>query len=267
MTTVYVLRLHQWNEFTQFQFHKLYNELKNVFILFDDTLHDFPIGSHLSTIRISSSLIPEDSQVILFNFDECLQINPLHRSNKEQIEAQLIIFNRLCSIPFEYVWLIEYDVFCDGNWNKTLNICESNQTDFLATEVFEYTQQILWNHWFSIYGRRRNKPILSERVKCFFPITRFSKSLILIMEKNIGIYSGFCEVFVPTLAKQNNLSIQNLPFTMFHPTLFVYRHNEKPSIQLLYKNQLLHPITSFELFIHKINTLKEFPDEDTYDDK
>jgi hypothetical protein len=246
MTTVYVYRTHLWNNFCKSQYEKLQYDLGHecVFLLFDDTSHPFPLEDYNRLSKPTN----KTSHNILTNFSECLLVNPLHRSNKEQVESQILLFHKLCPIDFEFMWLIEYDVFCDGNW-KLLDSCLSMNHDFLATQVYVYHEKILWNYWFALYGPRRKKPLLQDRASGFFPLVRLSKKLIDCLQENIGHYSGFCEVYIPTLAKQKGLTIGNVPLEIIGD-IFYYEPLKKNEIKIDIKNndKLYHPVTSIDVF-------------------
>lgn len=247
MKTLYVYRTHVWNEFCQVQFKLLQKDLgpENVYLLYDDTKNKFP-ESNCKRWSDSDSH-SETTHYIMTNFDECLSINPLHRSNKEQIESQLLLLYKLCNTEFNYIWLIEYDVFCDGNWREALKSCDLLSTDFLASKVYTYHESPLWNHWFRIYGPRRNKPMLSDRVGSFFPLVRISRLLIQALQKNINIYTGFCEVYIPTVAKQYSLTFASFPTSIVSDCFFFdpLKADCKSPLPLKYNNILYHPVLQF----------------------
>lgn len=244
MKTLYVFRTHLWNEFCQCQYDRLKADLgtENVFLLFDDTKNKFPHNYYKRWSEPDTHL--SKTRIILNNFDECLSINPLHRSNKEQVESQLLIFYKLYNAEFDYIWLIEYDVFCDGNWKTTLESCDLLSQDFLASKVYTYHENILWNYWFGIYGPRRNKPMLVERVGGFFPLVRISKKLLQTLEKNINKYSGFCEVYIPTVAKQYGLTWGNFPSKMLSDRFYFdpLKTECQSPWPLENNNKLYHPV-------------------------
>jgi hypothetical protein len=237
---VYVYRTHFWNDFIKSQHDKLQQDLgiENVFLLFDDTVSRAP--HHLDFARLDQP-IPL-CQNIAINFRECQSINPLHRSNKDNIESQIIIFKWLCGRHFDFLWIIEYDVYCDGDWNLALQpVHHDIETGYLAAGVYDHNVHIIWNHWFSLYGRKWNKPPLNERVKSFFPLVRISKELIACIEKNIGIYSGFCEIYIPTLARQNKIKYGSLPISMLgNPFDYITEKNIK--IEKKNNHKIYHPI-------------------------
>jgi len=248
MNIIYIYRTHFWNEFIEFQFEKLRHDLgpERVFLLHDETNH--PPPSHLTFSRPTS---PVRSNMIAIHHRDCAALNPLHRSNKDNIESQLMLFKRLCGQEFDFVWIIEYDVYCDGDWRIAFEKITDDESGYLATGISDHDVRIVWNHWFSIYGRRWNKPPLEERVKSFFPLVRISKELIICMEKNIGIYSGFCEVYVPTLARQNRVKYSNIPESVLGDP-FDYIIDKNTTIELKNDHRFYHPIVTIPLGQKKI---------------
>jgi len=247
MKTIYVYRVHRWNPFTRRQYQTLREDCgeENVFLIFDDTEQPFD-DAMFPTSRYSDTIRDKSAHVFLMNYEECRRVNPLHKSNKEQVESQVIIFKRLCPIAFDYMWLIEYDVVCDGNWSLTFQKCNHLDDDLLSTCMNEFPNEIQWGLWFKIYSRMRSwRPPIHERVKCFFPVNRFSMKFLDELERNMGIYSGFCEVYFPTLAKAKQCTFQNLPKDMLG-TVFLYSPDKNFKVTFRNQNRLYHPIISLD---------------------
>ena len=79
----------------------------------------------------------------------------------------------------------------------------------------------------------------ARRWKSFFPITRYTPALLTLLDDNIGRSSGFCEVYVPTLAVYHGLTVAPLPENMTGPmSPRVIRKNRKP--QLFNDNKVHH---------------------------
>lgn len=241
MKIYYVLRTHFFNKFIHYQWNKLINEvgIENAFLLMDDTHLEKPIYEDINRLNKKSN-----SHYLYINYDECCQINKLHKDNKGQVESQLYILFQLIPHDFDFLYLIEYDVFCDGNWLLTLNKNNDNKADFLATHVDDYSiKHLSWGHWFNLDGSKRLKPKREDRVKSFFPITRYSFHFFKMLEKEIGKYTGFCEIFIPSLVKQKNLTYSNISFEcigkhwIFTDEL---KHHFNPSLENNHK--LFHPI-------------------------
>jgi hypothetical protein len=265
MKTLYVYRTHLWNKFCQDQYARLKIDLgtEDVFLLFDDTKNKFPEKDYKRWSEPDNHLT--DRHFILNNFNECLTINPLHRSNKEQVESQLLLFYKLCNTEFDNLWLIEYDVFCDGNWKVTLESCGFHTEDFLASKVYAYHENILWNHWFGIYGPRRNKPMLVDRVGSFFPLVRISKKLLDALQKNINKYSGFCEVYIPTVAKQYGLTWGSFPSKMLSDSFFFdpLKTDCQSPLPLKHNNKLYHPVLQIRQQIGEQKQCQKSQDDET----
>jgi len=265
MKTLYVYRTHLWNDFCRDQYARVKADLgtENVFLLFDDTKNKFSEKDYKRWSEPDTHL--SHSHNILTDFNECLSINPLHRSNKEQVESQLLLFSKLCNASFDYIWLIEYDVFCDGNWKVTLESCDSRNEDFLASKVYTYHENRLWNYWFAIYGPRRIKPILVDRVGGFFPLVRISKKLLDALEKNINKYSGFCEVYIPTIAKQYGLTWGSFPKEM-QSERFLFDPEKtdcKSPWPLENNNKLYHPVLQIRQQSREDKQCNESQDNET----
>jgi hypothetical protein len=248
MRTVYVYRCHVWDDFTREQFRRLQADCgeEDVFVLYDDTRNRFPETAEpgVRPARCSDRPAP-GTNVVLVNYRECAQINDLHRDNKEQVESQVIRFRRACPVPFDRMWLLEHDVVCDGDWKATLARCDDTEEDFLATCVEEFEENRFWGLWYKLYGTIPRKPRLATRAKSFFPVVRLSSQMIEALEQNLNRYSGMCEVYFPTLAKHAGLKYGNVPKEMLG-SLFVYSVKKDFRVVFGNKNQLYHPIVSFD---------------------
>lgn len=255
MKELFVYRTHYWDKFIEKQYRQIQNDLgiENVYLLYDDTYNPCP----LPHCRVGDA--KNSSHVICTNFLECKIKNPLHKSNKEQVESQLLLFCSLCPSDYDFIWILEYDVYCDGNWKTTLKKCQDKTTDFMATCVCGHKEDIFWGLWFCLHGLRRFKPVLSERIKSFFPVVRVSKVLCEGLEMNIGKYSGFCELYFPTLAKSLGLTYNNFPPSMFGD-VFVYSVEKNFTITKQNKNQLFHPFTTFDNILSTGKTQEETVD-------
>lgn len=198
---IYLLRAHVLDQITLVAWDKFNKELKNVYLLFDNTKSNMTEDFYNKY----------EKNIILVTDQKCKNINPLYKNQLITIESSLIIaYNYLIqnSINFDYLWLIESDVYCDGNYKECLNAPVN--TDFLATQVQDYyLDNPDWMHWNSIDGELSQLD-LNERVRSFFPVTRYNRKFLDIIQSNLGKSSGFCEVYIPTLAKYNNLTYGNI---------------------------------------------------------
>jgi len=231
MINIYIFRIHYWDNFIEYQ----WNNLKNIFgyeycfILFDIT--NFNINNFLLN----------DNHIFFIHFNDLKNINKLHYSNIEQIESQLVYLLQNISIDFDFMWIIEYDVFCK-NWN-ILKINDEYHYDFLATYIENYSKNNKrWSHWRKIIF---DDILLENRVKCFFPITRFSKKLLIKLFQEIGNNSGYCELYIPTFVKKYNFTIHNLfNDSYWNHNQFIFTTNNKTGINIneCDFNKIYHPI-------------------------
>jgi len=262
MKQLYVLRTHYYNDFIEFQWNKFQTELgkENCYLMMDDTKissSPFPPESvlrydpHKMRTTSNRELKQEEDEhprqnkkIIYVNYQECCQVNRLHRDNQGQVESQLYLLFQIIPQSFEYMYLIEYDVYCDGNWKTTLDKNNWKTEDFLATHVNDYSvYHIAWGHWFNLKGSKRLKPKREERVKSFFPITRYSLSFFHMLEKTIGQYTGFCEVYIPSLVKQHHLTYSNIDASCIGiHWIFTNEPKDRFRPKLGQTDTLLHPI-------------------------
>lgn len=159
--------------------------------------------------------------------DSCRAANPLHKDIKYSLDSVLWhVYERFKDVDFKYLWLLEDDVYCDGSLDQVIHKNESNTKDFLASFVEDYGSSNDWVWWNALESKDSvSVPSLENRVKSFFPVTRYSKEFLKEIHDSIGVYSGYCEVYIPTLAKQKgytygNLSedsIGNLSLVPIHP--------------------------------------------------
>jgi len=150
--------------------------------------------------------------VITHNEETCKKINPLHKSIKYSLDSVLWhVYERVKDIDFDYLWLFEDDVYIDGTLDGVISKNSSSNKDFLASFVEDYgsnKDEINWVWWDALEGDI--PPSLENRVKSFFPVTRYSKKFLKEIHDRIGMYSGYCEVYIPTLAKQLGYTYGNL---------------------------------------------------------
>lgn len=152
------------------------------------------------------------SGVFTHTEDSCRSANPLHKEIKYSLDSVLWhVYENVKDLDFKYLWLLEDDVYCDGSLDQVIEKNSSNKKDFLASFVEDYgasAEELNWMWWDSLEGQE--VPEKSERVKSFFPVTRYSKEFLREIHDSIGNYSGYCEVYIPTLAKQKGFTYGNL---------------------------------------------------------
>ena len=207
---VYILRAYLTNEQTLKAWEKILKDLPNdrCFILYDNTKNTMDTNSEFYNIY--------KDKIILHTENDSKNKNSLHDNIKTNPEASIIIaYDYISSkINFDYLWLIEEDVYVDGSLKDIIYKFNNDKSDILAKDIEEYKDNQNWNNWSNLSGEYKNLE-LDKQVKVFLPIIRFSHNYLEILKANLGISSGFCEIYFVTLAKNNNLTYNNLPNNIF----------------------------------------------------
>lgn len=234
--SIYILRVHEINDYIKFTYDKLVKDLgyDNVFILYDATNTEIPDGSIIS-----------NDQICIISDDLCAKNNSLHNYNKENIdnkskfsmnyfhpETGFVLAGYwatfIKNMNYDFIWFIEYDVYCRGNFKIAFDKCDSIYADFMArgrdtgSESFRVGFSDEWCFWNDIYGDISKVP-MKYRVGCFFPMVRFSKKMLDTIKDYFNRSTGFCEVYIPTLAVEENLVIKPMPIEIFG--IFRFRPN------------------------------------------
>jgi hypothetical protein len=253
-TSAVILRTHFWDGHVQKMYAKLQTDLgrDRVYCLFDVTNVPQPtlwmlgsdnIAAWSNTLDLSR---PGSPHIVTITEADCASINSMHvvgkpgeTGSKYRGETHTVAMARaLRNMPFDYLWLVEYDVHCQGNFANPLAVCDAIDADFMAKgsdtgfEVRRGSQEPTWCWWPDRFGPELSALPVSSLVGCFFPMSRYSKAFLRVLEANLSRNSGFCEVYIPTLCVTNGLHYAPMPAAVFgafrffdpmHPSLFVGR--------------------------------------------
>jgi hypothetical protein len=250
-----VLRTHVLHPKVFERYMKLQNDLgaENVFMLVDvtrdETLKQLEsLGER--HVKWSARKHIMDPHIITITEDDCKRLNSLHKNSMENAEAHFVA----CKVALEpqhyhYLWMIEYDIHCHGNWTHFMNGMKRIRADLLckgfdgdsAEDVMTPYNNPKWYWWLALTGSM-TKTKLEDRRGCFFPIVRCSKLFLEVLENNLNINSGFCEVYFPTLCYINNLVLEAMPLSSFGIFRFkpVLPENELDAIPI--NDKLYHPL-------------------------
>jgi hypothetical protein len=145
---------------------------------------------------------------------------------------------------FNYIWVIENDVYFHGNFLSIIHEQNAHHYDLLVPE----------------YGLREPSWVISKKLHGFQHIEnigilgvimRFSSNCMkLLLEQIDNKYFGFFEALLPNFCRENNLSIQQfLPrFIGFlttdknNPLIKIIHHDIHSYGVLTQENKLYHPI-------------------------
>jgi hypothetical protein len=246
--TVYVIRTHVMNDNVYKMFQKCMHEFgpENTFILYDDTKNK--INNHLIPSKRWTEPQAYGPYIALVNEEECNKLNPLHKHPKPEVggsgfraDTHIAVITSFIKRKFDYMWFIEYDVYCHGSLKEALK--ESNDThfDFITTKYRTAESEPSWIWWNDLYGELKTLSI-DMRTGCFFPLNRFSRRFLESIIDNLGQSSGFCEIYPVTLCKLYNYTISEIPIKSLGT------FNYRPTIPwsyfkgIKYDNRLYHPV-------------------------
>lgn len=119
----------------------------------------------------------------------------------------LLYFFRI-NDQYDYYWLIEDDVWYNGNWSNFFDRFKNINADFISCYNTNYTDAKHWYWWDTI----NDTSIANEyKIRTFYPVARFSNSALSFLNKELksGI-SGHGEVLLPTLLSMNGFSLNDL---------------------------------------------------------
>lgn len=262
--SVVVLRTHFWDAHVQRLFNKLTADLgaDRVYCIFDATHASPATLSMLGSVAWSRSLDLSQSpaRVVTMTEADCGSINAMHFVGKPgEVGSKyrgethnVAMYRALRSRPdWDYMWVMEYDVHCQGSFAKPLQACDSIHADFMAKgcdtgfEVRTGRNDPGWCWWPDRYGPDLSRVPVADLHGCFYPLTRYSRAFLDVLDADLGRNSGFCEVYIPTLCVLSSLTYRPMPAEVFgtfrffnpmHPLEFA----GKPADDRLY-----HPVKPF----------------------
>ena len=217
-SSVIVLRTHKVNDPAILDlFDKLRDAcgVNRVYMMFDNTKGAW-----------TSSDSNKDTNVFLVTDDECTRANSMHNQGfRCHSKVSWMFWHPETSFvlchdwlrskeadgtcpPFDYVWFVEYDVRCTGRFSEAFAVCDEIDADFMAcgkddarVDHFRLAKEEPRWCWFpKLDGEIATRAQHADRVGAFFPMVRFSTPMAETVRKEFGKSTGFCEVYVPTLA-------------------------------------------------------------------
>ena len=206
---VFLLRTHKWDPSIEELWKQMQHDLgdKQVYVLYDIT------GNRQIPSIIKNLITVTDR--------ECLELQSSYNGSWYTLESPLVLaYQKLKKMKkWKYLWLIEYDVRCTGNWSYVLQraIDHHPTADFVAYNVESYWSSPCWPGWSFLYkhpdqwyGINAYAPLPFFRWKSFLPISRYSRQALDLFERTCGEYTDYCEIYLPTQCKINGLTVDNL---------------------------------------------------------
>jgi len=112
--------------------------------------------------------------------------------------------------PYDFYWLIEYEVRFSGQWNSLFDAFAANQADLLTTTIRRRPDQPNW-HWWSSLAAPDAELSQDEQIRCFLPVLRMSRKGIDLLLTAYGQgWRGHYECTVPTILSKHGLAIEDI---------------------------------------------------------
>lgn len=207
---IYLVRTHKYDPATIAMVHQLANDVgaENVIVFYDDTRVKLPTGG----VPAIDAVLTERTPVVTltYNSADASTFNRYHVSMWHNGHEPLILLGKAVKYDYDYVIMLEYDVRCLGNFKTAFEKVNGNDADYLANYMGDHKKfpDLLWN---SFVGDEDRIPPMEERRVGLFAVVRCSKRLIDALVANINVYDAYCEIYVPTLAKQLGMSEREFP--------------------------------------------------------
>lgn len=207
------------------------DESMDCVVLFDNSCKYENINfSNIETVKIDK---------LKFNYDHLntghnMYIQYLY-NNKNFIEKKL----------YDYIWIIENDVYYHNNIKDFIDLHKIYFADLLCPEIGLRTSEWVWSH--SVYGL----PKIQHNIGITCPIFRISKNLahILVYGLMNNYFGGFFEALLPNLCLAFNCYMtQFLPETVGlcntfkTKTISLIEQDITNNTEYYIENKLYHPI-------------------------
>lgn len=110
---------------------------------------------------------------------------------------------------YDYYWVIEYDVRFTGHWQVFFKHFADNDSDLLATTMFDYAFRPKWSHWKALRGPK-HIPI-EQRTRATLSFYRLSRTaLAALHDAYTQGWGGHYEVSIPTFLKHQGFSLEDM---------------------------------------------------------
>lgn len=176
--------------------------------------------------------------------------NPLFYGNC-MLMIMHVWMNLLRHSDYDYVWVIEHDVYFKGDWSYLFDFFADKDDDFIPAQINPYSLEF----WHAHQHNFKEDIPLSEFLVSFNPIMRLSrKALDTLDESYQKGSSGFYEIFPATLF--NHLGMKQYDICSYgfaDRQRFTYIKNRSlPAGLMTVDNYLYHPVKD-AVSIHTYN--------------
>lgn len=262
---------------------------KPVLYLYEKLLHD--IGTEYDVFWVFQSdngindsiLLSKGINVFRFSLRD---LNSMGYSCLERLygsEHYVMEFFIQTHSPYDYYWIIEYDVFFTGNWSVLFDAYKNNNADLLSSHIERKNlENQKWVWWDAISLNNNNVIDCNNFIKSFNPIYRISRNAALFLDSYLKFKEnkGFYEVLISTVLYNNGFRLEDFGGTgefskiencnsgfyiqgegvnngsMRWRPLFNYKDvNESGE-----KNKLYHPVRELDVSVPDVNNEKNVID-------
>ena len=207
----------------------------------------YPLLLKLTEKEVTNGLRPLN---YVFEYYETKR-NPLFYGNC-MLEIMYVWINLLRDKDYDYVWVIEHDVYFKGKWSYLFNFFSNIDDEFIPAQINPYSLEF----WHARQYSFKEDIHPNEFLISFNPIMRLSKKALNILDDSYqNGSSGFYEIFPATLfnhlgMKQNDICSYNFSDRQ----RFTYIKNRSlPNELININNYLYHPVKNVvSLNINKI---------------
>ena len=125
----------------------------------------------------------------------CAQVTRLLPYRKKHSQHPGTFWSRNIDLPlmwyfhesphYDYYWVVEYDVRFTGSWLDFFRHFAANESDLLATTLFDYSFRPGWDNWATLKSPERIPD--QDRVRALFPLYRLSNAALR------ALHEAYCE--------------------------------------------------------------------------
>lgn len=114
------------------------------------------------------------------------------------------------SLPYPYVWVMEYDVDFSGHWRRFFEAFADNDADLLTSSLLPLSQDPGWYFAPGVGTPEAVDP--DARTRAFHPVMRMSRRMLEAYAEAVRdpAWHGHFEFVVPTVARHLGLKVEDI---------------------------------------------------------
>lgn len=168
------------------------------------------------------------------------RLNPLFYGNC-MLMIMYVWLYLLKDMDYDYIWIIEHDVYFNGNWSYLFDFFNDKDEDFIPAQINPFSLEF----WHAHQHNFKEDIQQSEFLISFNPIMRLSRKAIDTLDTSYRSgSSGFYEIFLATLFNHLGLKQRDMcSFGLTDRQRFTYIKKRSLDKRLItIDNFLYHPI-------------------------